>query len=219
MYDSTALVGSLMNLHDVGLNSLYLSDCESLSHLAGILGKDFLPQKNQLEKTAALFKKELQTLYAKKDGLFLNRYTETKSPSRIFSPTLLYPMLTSSPTPVQVKQMIDSLLLHPSRLGGNPGLPSIARNHPDFGKQRYWKGSVWPPLNFLVHQGLIHQNRKKEASALAETSFRLFMDEYKRSRFICENYSSINGRCDDPLINSEPYYFWGGLLALLKMDF
>jgi len=218
MYDSTALVGSLMNLHDVGLNALYLSDCESLAHLAGILGKDFLPQKIQLEKTAAYFKKELQTLYSKKDGMFLNRYTTVQSPSRILSPTLLYPLLTTSPTPFQVQQMIDSLLLPPTRLGGKTGLPSIARNHPDFGKQRYWKGSVWPPLNFLVHRGLLQQNRKKEAEKLAESSMRLFMEGYKTGRLICENYSSINGRCDDPLINSEPYYFWGGLLALMKLD-
>jgi putative isomerase len=114
--------------------------------------------------------------------------------------------------------MIDSLLLQNQRLGGYPGLPSIARNHPDFVKQRYWKGSVWPPLNYLVFKGLIKQNRLKEAQILADQSFSLFMNEYKRAKVICENYSGMNGRCDDPLVNSEPYYFWGGLLALMKAE-
>jgi putative isomerase len=127
-------------------------------------------------------------------------------------------LLTQAPEKKQVQSMIDSLLLHPQRLGGEPGLPSISRNHPDFGKQRYWKGSVWPPLNYLVFKGLVKQGRKKEAQKLADSSFRLFMDEYKRAKVVCENYSGMNGRCDDPLVNSEPYYFWGGLLVLMQSE-
>ena len=218
MYDSTLLVSKTMNLHDVGLNALFLSDCESLSELSLILGKDGLKQKAELDKSFEFLKTEFQTLYIQRDGLFLNQYTPSHIPSRIYSPTLLYPLLTSAPTKKQVQSMIDSLLLHPQRLGGEPGLPSISRNHPDYGKQRYWKGSVWPPLNYLVFRGLVKQGQMKEAKNLAESSFRLFINEYKRAKVICENYSGMNGRCDDPLVNSEPYYFWGGLLPMMLAE-
>jgi hypothetical protein len=66
--------------------------------------------------------------------------------------------------------------------------------------------------------GLRKQKQFSEARKLANHSFQLFINEYKRAKVICENYSGRNGRCDDPLVNSEPYYFWGGLLAWVKDD-
>jgi hypothetical protein len=220
MFDSARFdpTNGLMMMHDVGLNSLYLADCESLSEIAALCGKSFLMEKKELDHNITYFKKELQSLYNPKTGFFQNQYLPKKSKSKIISPTLLYPLLTSAVSKKQIQEMIDSLLLQNERLGGYPGLPSIARNHPDFGKQRYWKGSVWPPLNYLVFKGLMKQNRFKEAQILADQSFSLFMNEYKRAKVICENYSGMNGRCDDPLVNSEPYYFWGGLLALMKAE-
>jgi len=220
MFDSTTFdtARGLMMLHDVGLNSLYLADCESLSELASYCGKSFLKEKKELDHNIPYLKKELQTLYNPKSGFFQNQYLPNGFKSAVISPTLLYPMLTSVVSKKQTQEMIDSLLLHNQRLGGYPGLPSISRNHPEFGKQRYWKGSVWPPLNYLVFKGLLKQNRIKEAQILADQSFTLFMNAYKRAKVICENYSGMNGRCDDPLVNSELYYFWGGLLALMRAE-
>jgi len=220
MFDSVAFdsVRGLMMLHDVGLNSLYLADSESLLEIASIFGNSFSKEKKALLHNITYFKKELQKLYRPKAGFFQNAYVPSVSFSQIVSPTLLYPMLTSAVSEKQVQQMIDSVLLHNQRLGGEIGLPSIARNHPDFRKQNYWKGSVWPPLNYLVFKGLLRQNRKQEAQKLADQSFTIFINEYKRANVICENYSGMNGRCDDPLVNSEPYYFWGGLMALMKAE-
>ena len=220
MFDSATFDSTrgLMMLHDVGLNALYLADCESLTQLASLFGKSFLKEKKELDHTITYFKNGLQKLYNPKSGFFHNQYLHGYKKSGIVSPTLLYPLLTSAVSKKQTQEMIDSLLLHNQRLGGYPGLPSIARNHPDFGKQRYWKGSVWPPLNYLVFKGLLKQNRTKEAQMLADQSFTLFMNEYKRAKVICENYSGMNGRCDDPLVDSEPYYFWGGLLALMRAE-
>jgi hypothetical protein len=220
MYDSVAFDSTrgLMQLHDVGLNALFLADCEALLELAPFAGKPGLEAISALKSSVSYFTQALQGLFSEKDGLYLNHYLPSSIPSRLYSPTLLYPMLTSAPKRGQVQNCIDSLLRPFSRLGGEPGLPSISRSHPDFGKQRYWKGSVWPPLNFLVYMGLRKQKQYSEARKLANHSFQLFINEYKRAKVICENYSGRNGRCDDPLVNSEPYYFWGGLLAWVKDD-
>jgi putative isomerase len=218
MFDSAAFDSTrgLMMLHDVGLNALYLADCEHLIKLMEISGMPWKKEIMELKKSFSYFKNEIQQLYHPRLKLFVNRYLPSGQASRVFSPTHLYLLLTSGLKKNQVQDLIDSLLLHPQRLGGELGLPSIARNHPDFGKQQYWKGSIWPPLNFLVFKGLMKQNRKTEARDLADSSFQLFINEYKRAKLICENYSGMNGRCDDPLVNSEPYYFWGGLLAYMQ---
>jgi hypothetical protein len=219
MFDSAGFepTSGLMMLHDVGLNALYLADCESLLALIEKAGLPFAKEKKQLEESVSYFSKAIQKLFHPELKVFVNRYCPENKASRIFSPTHLYPLLTSSGLKKwQAQLLIDSLLLHPQRFATDFPLPSIARSHPDFEKQQYWKGSVWPPLNFLVFKGLMKQNRKNEAQTLARSSFGLFMNEYKRAKLICENYSGMNGRCDDPLVNSEPYYFWGGLLAYLQ---
>lgn len=218
MFDSTQLVGSLMNLHDVGLNALFIADCQALLALAQEAGLRVPPELARLKRDVKELKKAFSGLYHTPSGLYLNRYLPSGSFSKLLSPTHAYPLLISGLSPKHRAAIWDSLILHPQRLGGPFLLPSIARNHPDFEQQRYWRGSIWPPLNYLVFQGLLHQREWQKAKVLADNSFQLFIAEYKRAQIVCENYSGRNGRCDDPNIKAEPYYFWGGLLALMSSE-
>ncbi len=71
-------------------------------------------------------------------------------------------------------------------LGGEFILPSIARNDPLFERQRYWKGAIWPPLNFLTYLSFREAGFNEAASELAEKSLKMFISEWQRKGFVSE---------------------------------
>ena len=110
--------------------------------------------------------------------------------------------------------MVRQHLLNPREFAIPYPLPSVSADDPAFPKQRYWKGAVWPPLNYLVWLGLREAGFSGEAKDLAESSLRLFLGEWNRKGWVCENYSALTGTCDDSRLSSDPFHSWGGLLAL-----
>jgi neutral trehalase len=217
MYDNLNFdsVNHVLPLHDVGLNSLYINDCQLLARMAKVLGKK--AEEKELLQRAGLLNKELKTCWSAEKNIFLNRHADTRRFSEVITPTLLYPMLSGTATKTQAQAMVQQVLLNPNLLGGEHIIPSLSRDHPDFAKQRYWKGSIWPPLNFLVYLSLRQADQKQAKQLLANKSVELLLREYNTKGFVSENYSSITGTGDNPGIKSEHYYFWGGLLGLIGL--
>lgn len=201
-----------LELQDVGLNSLYIADCRALAELAGMLGRR--AEMRELRQRAADFSRRLDALWDERTGMYLNRRTDTHQPSIVLSPTLFYPLLAGLPAPRRAARMVSEHLLNPREFGGEWVIPSVARDDADFPRQRYWKGAIWPPLNFLVYLGLAnypdHSGARRE---LAANSLRLFLGEWRRLGCVAENYSAITGTCDDQRLSSDPYHSWGALLA------
>jgi glycogen debranching enzyme len=94
-------------------------------------------------------------------------------------------------------------------------LPSIARNDPTFPRQAYWKGAVWPPLNFLVYLGLRNYDLPQARQELSAKSMAMFLGEWRRMGFISENYSALTGTGDDPHLTSTRFYTWGVLMGMI----
>ena len=111
--------------------------------------------------------------------------------------------------------MVREHLLNPEEYRGEWVLPSIARNDAAFPRQRYWKGAIWPPLNFLTYLALRRGGFREEASQLAEKSLRLFLQEYRRQGYVSENYSAITGKGDDQRLSSDRFHSWGSLMGVM----
>ena len=77
---------------DVGLMSLYILDCQSLSDLAGALGKHEI--QAELIERARVYSEKLETLWNDEFGLYLNKDLVTGEFSYRLSPTLFYPLLS-----------------------------------------------------------------------------------------------------------------------------
>lgn len=216
MYDGVPVDPAIhcLRLHDVGLNSLYVRDCEDLAALADTLGH--VSEAQELRARAESFRSALCGLWNDEFGLFLNRRTDTREWSYRLSPTLFYPLLAGAATPEQARRMVAEHLLNPAEFWGDWVLPSIARNDPAFPEQHYWRGRIWPPMNFLVYLGLRRAGLKDAQAALAEKSRELFLREWRRDGHVHENYSAIDGwGC--PYEWSDRFYHWGGLLGLIPL--
>jgi glycogen debranching enzyme len=200
-------------LQDVGLTSLVIADSEALAEMADVLGRD--EEARELRSRADRLRQAMEGVWDEQIGLYLNRRTDTGEFSRRLSPTLFYPLLTGAPTEERAKRMVDEHLLDPEEFWGPWVLPSIARNDADFARQRYWKGAIWPPLNFLTYLGLREAGFAEVAGDLSEKSLDMFITEWLRKGYVSENYSSISGTGDDERLSSDRFHSWGALFGIM----
>jgi putative isomerase len=216
MWDEVAFnpTTNTLELIDVGLNALYALDAWALSQLAALLG--YMEEHDALLAEHSAFGAHINALlWNEAAGCYQNRHWDGRF-SQHCSPTLLYPLLAGIVPPERATSMVQRLLA-PEMLGGSPPLPSIARNDPAFAQQIYWRGRVWPPLNFLVYEGLRRAGFASEASALAQQSLALFLAEWQHEGHVHENYNGSTGDGDDSRW-SDPLYTWGALLAYIAIE-
>lgn len=215
MYDSIPMNPQkhLMELADVGLMSMYIMDCNSLANIAQVLGKK--QDVNELKNRSQKYKKQLETLWDEKSGIYRNKRLDTGEFSTTLSPTSFYPMLAGCSSK-HAERMIREHYYNPKEFYGEYILPVIARNAPGFTDNDYWRGRIWGPVNFLVYLGMQNYKALDDArSDLVDKSKNLLMKNWKRNGGIFENYNSVTGEGDD-VHNADGFYHWGALLTFME---
>lgn len=210
MYDAASYdpATHTMDLADAGLVALHVADGEALTRMAEILGKTEVAQRLRTQTAAA--RAHAETLLWTDDGYRNLRADGTHDPH--VSPTLLYPLLAGMPTPERAARAAD-LLLRNETLGGDPPLPSVARDDPGY-QATYWRGRVWAPMAYLAVEGLRRYDH--DTRPLTAALLRLFLDEWDRHSHVRENYPATAGEDVRALAKrSDGLMAWGGLLAYL----
>jgi mannosylglycerate hydrolase MGH1-like protein len=197
---------------DVGLNSLLALDGEMLANMARALGNESEAERfgSRAESLKARIR---ERLWDGERRVFANRLWSGKFTASL-APTSFYPLLAGAASEEQVRAMLP-LLNDVSKFGGTWRLPSCTRDDPAFPDNVYWRGRVWPPLNFLVWHGLKRYGFDAEAADLADNSYRLFQGEWAR-RNCPENYNAVTGEAlDQP--DTDSFYGWGALMPTMAV--
>jgi len=202
-----------LKLWDVGLNSLYILDCNALADIARELGKT--ADYNELTARGAKYSNNLNKLWNEKLGIYCNRRTDTGEFSSRLSPTCFYPLLTDVPDKQKIDRMMKEHFYNPDEFYGEWILPSVPRNDSAFKAQNYWQGRVWAPLNFLVYLGLRKHNLIAPKEALVAKSKALLLKNWTANHYVCENYNAITGIGAEKGTASDPFYHWGALLGFM----
>jgi len=207
---------NLMALADVGLMSFYITDCRELAELARRIGRnEVIPE---IEERIEKYTQSLKSLWCEETGLFLNKRLDNGEFEHRLSPTHFYPLLAEVPTQEQADRMMNEHFFNPDEFWGEWILPSISRNDPMYPEQNYWRGRIWAPMNFLVYMGISKYDLPKAREAMVEKSEALLLKEWREHRHIHENYCGDTGKgCGAELHNSDAFYHWGGLLALISV--
>jgi mannosylglycerate hydrolase MGH1-like protein len=200
-----------MDLDDVGLNSLYALDAESLAALAAQLGKEDDRQAflADYEKTKRLVREKL---WNDADGIYENRFWNGEFSKRL-SPSSFYPMLAGIATPEQAERMVREHLLNPKEFWGDYVAPTTPRSDPAFADQYYWRGSIWGPTNYLLYHAIDRYGFDQAALEFARKSHALFMDDWKENQHDDELYHAWGGSG-----GGDIHYTWGALLCLLGVE-
>ena len=198
---------------DVGLNSVIALDGEILALLARQRGDS--ATANRLETRAAALRERIQErLWDPKRAVFANRRWNGDF-VRSLAPTSFYPLLAGAAAPEQQAHLMH-WLNDPMAFGGAHRLPSVTRDDPAYHDNVYWRGRVWPPLNYLTYAGLKRCGYDAEASRLAADSMQLFAAAWAK-RQMPENFSAETGLPDDQP-DTDLFYGWGGLMPLIGIN-
>ena len=197
---------------DVGLNSLIALDAEMLARIAERIGEAEAARRHAA--TAEALKARIaERLWDDERQCFANRLWSGKF-VRSIAPTSFFPLLAGAARPEQARAMVR-LLDDPAKFGGAWLLPSVTRDDPTFPDNVYWRGRIWPPLNFLVWAGLRRYRFDAEAARLAENGWRLFQRAWA-SRKCPENFNAVTGDAfDQP--DTDSFYGWGALMPFIAL--
>jgi len=216
MYDNVPFdtLANIMMLADVGLMSLYISDCHNLAEIAKVLDKPEI--EKELIERGKKYSMKLKTLWNEEFGLYLNKNLVTGEFSYRLSPTLFYPLLAKVPNQKQAECMISEHFYNSEEFWGDWIIPSIARNDSAFVDNNYWRGRIWAPMNFLVYLGMRNYDLPQTRNDLVQKSAQLILKSWIEEKHVYENYNSVNGQGGD-VASSDMFYHWGGLLSFISI--
>ncbi|MDD8019643.1 MAG: trehalase family glycosidase [Acidobacteriota bacterium] len=203
-------VTGTLEMDSVDLNSLYALDSYCLSQLASFLGKE--AEQNgflrEYEKTRKLMNK---LLWNEKEGYYFDRHWNGSFSARRAASNF-FPLIAKIPDQGQALKMLKHLL-NPAEFWGDYVLPTISRDDPAYPDQQYWRGTIWPPTNYLVYEGLKAYGYDQVAADLAERSSNLFLRIWKNYALCPENFDSRTGEA-----GGQRYQSWGPLFALIAIE-
>ncbi len=167
-----------MDMEDVALNSLLVLDGESLMQIAQELHDEetaarIAPKVERLRKAAD------ERLWDDERKIYANRHWDKGFVDP--SPTSFYPLAAG----MADGERADHLLKHmfdETEFWTPAPFPSIWKKSPAFQDNVYWRGRMWPPLNFMTYNGLKRYGFDTEASRLARRCMEVFSARWQEER-------------------------------------
>jgi neutral trehalase len=199
-----------LDLESVDLNALLTLDHECLAAIADVLGAAESATLHRA-RAEALKARMNEWLWDEGSGLYLDRFWDGRRSPRLVA-SHFYPLLAGVPDQARAERMLATLT-DPARFWGRFVLPTVSRDDPAFADQQYWRGTIWPPTNYLVGQGLRRYGFEDAASALAVRSVDLFLAGFRELQLCRENYDSRTGEG-----GGQRHQSWGPLFALLGIE-
>lgn len=198
---------------DLGLNCAAALDAEMLARMAEVLGhtEDAVVFAELAQNSRRLIREELWDDSRK---IFANRQ-RSGGFVRSLSPTSFYPLLCGAASEEQAAFLLKHLA-DERTFAGTFGLPNVTRDDPAFADNVYWRGRIWPNVNYMVWLGLRRYGFHAEATRLAEMSHDLFMQSWREHRIAAENYNATTGESMDQG-DTDPFYIWAALLPLMAV--
>jgi hypothetical protein len=199
-----------LTMNCVDLNSLYALDAWCLGQIANILNnRDGFEKYNaEYEQVKELINKNL---WNEREGFYFDRHWDGRFSARKAASNF-YPLVARIPDEKRALRMLKHLL-NPKEFWGDYIIPTISRDDPAFKDQQYWRGTIWPPTNYLVYQGLKVFGFDAVASEFAKKSAELFLRSWNNFQLCPENFDSRTGEA-----GGQRYQSWGPLFALIALE-
>lgn len=199
-----------LTMNCLDLNCLYALDAWSLAQIARFLKEpeayeEYMKEYNELRNLIN------QYFWNESEGFYYDRHWNGQFSKRKAASNF-YPLIAKIPDENRAQKMIRHLL-NPKEFWGDYVIPTISRDDPAFKDQQYWRGTIWPPTNYLIYQGLKAYGFDTIASEFAKKSANLFLRAWKTFQICPENFDSRTG---EP--GGQKFQSWGPLFALIALE-
>jgi hypothetical protein len=174
-------------VHDVLFNSLLVQANCDLAEIARVLGLDPAPFEASAERTAAGVDARLWDDTA---GSYVDY--DVRAGERVSAHTAgaFSPLFAGIPSPARARQMLGQLMASAVPVdGAGRVVPSVAPSDANFDPALYWRGPVWPMINWVLHAGLLRYGFTAEAGEIRNALLELV-----RREGIWEHYNATTGR-------------------------
>jgi len=198
-------------LNCLDLNCLYTLDAWCLSQIANILDirEDYSYYANEYEE---MKRRVDEYFWDENEGFYFDRYWNGMFSTRKAASNFL-PLLAGIPDRNKATDMIRHLL-NEDIFWGDYVIPTISRDDPVFrGNLQTWRGTICPPINYLIYQGLKAYGFDTIASEFAEKSVSLFLRSWENFQLSPENFDSRTGEA-----GGKRHQSWGPLFALIGLE-
>lgn len=215
-FEGVEMVGTQMSADAVDLNALWSLDSKYLAKIANALGKTE-EARGHLQAHKAMNVRINNHLWNERLGIYCSRnWQDTPGGEPSFlarvTPMNFYPLACGAATGERRARLLE-WLYRKDKFWGEWMVPTLPFDDPDWPKQHYWKGHIWPPPNYIVWEGIRQYADSAHRAEFARRSVELFMNGWNQSRICSENYRSDNGA---PA--SHPHYTWGALFPLIGVE-
>ncbi len=194
----------------IDLNSLYALDAYCLAQIAGVLNipEDYEAYLREYQEMKDLINSRL---WNEREGFYFDRRWDGRFSTRKAASNF-YPLIARIPDEKRAALMIRRLL-NPKEFWGDYVMPSVSRDDPRFKDQQAWRGTIRPPTNYLVYQGLKACGLDPVAAEFANKSQGLFLRSYNNFQLCPEDFDSRTGEA-----GGERFHSWGPLFALVAIE-
>ena len=168
-------------------NSLLTQSSRDLAEIARVVGADPDAFESWAERTAASITEEL---WEEESGVYVDYDVIAGRHVEAQAATALTPLYAGIPTPECAARLVEALGRWRADVGeGAWAVASFGPDEPGFQPTRYWRGPIWPIVNWVVARGL---DRYGYASLAAEV--RAALVALSRRNGFWEHYSPVTGR-------------------------
>lgn len=174
-------------VHDVLFNSLLVQSNRDLAAMAAVVGADPERHERRARETAAAIERRL---WNKDDGAYLDRDVRSGEWIEVRAGSSFAPLYAGSPSPERAAFLVARLkdFSVPVEPAGR-AVPSLGTEDPSFEPIRYWRGPVWPIVNWVAYRGLRRSGYDDPAAELRDG-----MLELVRREGFWEHYNPLTGQ-------------------------
>ena len=186
-YDGTAIAADCpFVVHDVLFNSLLVQSNRDLAAIAAVVGVDPDRHERRADETAAAIE---HRLWNEHEGGYLDRNVRSGEWIDVRVGSSFAPLYAGAPSPERAAFLVGRL--HDFSVAVEPAgraVPSLGTDDPSFEPIRYWRGPVWPIVNWVSYRGLRRNGYDDPAAEL-----RAGMLELVRREGFWEHYNPLTG--------------------------
>ncbi len=120
---------------------------------------------------------------------------------------IFWPMLAQIADTKGINGLVAELQ-NPNSFDRHSGVPSLSADSKGYREDgQYWKGSVWPPIQCMVEQGLVASGKWELANEIAQRYLRAVLEAYGAEHTITENLAPDSSKG----YGAKNFVGWGGI--------